>query len=40
MFCIIPIKKLVEVYIREVVSSHGVPILVVSSRDVQSTSRF
>ena len=33
-------EKLAEVYVREVVSQHGVPISIVSDRDVRFTSRF
>ena len=33
-------EKLVEVYIREVVARHGVPVSVVLDRDVRLTSRF
>ena len=33
-------EKLVEVYIREVVVRHGVPVSVVSDRDLRFTSRF
>ena len=33
-------EKLAEMYVREVVSRHGVPISIVSDRDVRFTSRF
>ncbi|XP_052627225.1 uncharacterized protein LOC128133734, partial [Lactuca sativa] len=33
-------EKLAEIYVREVVSRHGVPISIVSDRDVRFTSRF
>ena len=33
-------EKLAEIYIREVVARHGVPVSVVYDRDVRSTSRF
>ena len=33
-------EKLAYVYVREVVARHGVPVLVVSDRDVRFTSRF
>ena len=34
------IDRLAEMYVREVVSRHGVPISIVSDRDVRFTSRF
>ena len=34
------VKKLADVYIQEVVERHGVPVSVVSNRDVQFTSSF
>ena len=34
------VERLSEVYVREVVSQHGVPISIVSDRDVHFTSRF
>ena len=33
-------EKLAEIYVREVVARHGVPVLVVSNRYIQFTSRF
>ena len=33
-------EKLAEIYVREVVARHGVPVSVVSDRDVCFTSRF
>jgi len=33
-------EKLAEIYVKEVVSRHGVPISIVSDRDVRFTSRF
>ena len=36
----ISVEKLADIYIREVVARHEVPILVISDRDVRFTSRF
>ena len=36
----ISMNKLADIYFREVVTRHGVPVSVVSDRDVQFTSRF
>ena len=36
----ISVEKLVDIYIREVVARHGVPVSVISDRDVRFTSRF
>lgn len=33
-------EKLADIYVREVVSRHGVPVTVISDRDVRFTSRF
>ena len=33
-------ERLVEIYVREVVARHGVPILIVSDHDVRFTSRI
>lgn len=33
-------EKLVDIYVREIVARHGVPVSVVSDRDVRFTSRF
>ena len=33
-------EKLADIYIREVVARHGVPVSVISDRDVRFTSRF
>ena len=33
-------ERLAEIYVREVVSRHGVPISIVSDRDMRFTSRF
>ena len=36
----IPAENLVDIYVQEVVARHGVPVSVVSDRDVHFTSRF
>ena len=33
-------EQLVDTYVREVVSRHGVPVIVISDRDIMFTSRF
>ena len=34
------IEKLVELYVKEIVRLHGMPVLIVSDRDPRFTSRF